>query len=338
MQKRIFLKNMHYLRGVAILCIMVVHLWIPSLHIANSDTIYIEIINGIRETLFHDSTIFFIFISGFLLEYLSSRFSSFTYYIAKFKNIVVPYVFLTILILLLKYFVKGEPFTLLYVIDNILMGKAQSHYWYIPFICIVFLLSPFLLKFFKSISLVVVVVILFLPLLGTRTGIDISLGQYLYFLPIYSLGIICSSHYEKVIVALENKSKWLLVLMGISTVLIISAKTFEWKLGIVDLYESFHYIQKLSILFLLINFFKKYESLNIIILDLLAKYSFALYFTHNLINSLIAQKFYNSFDNSSILLLPFSILYVLFIITVSLVLCIIAKRVLGSKSRFIIGV
>jgi len=338
MQKRAFLKNMNYLRGFAIFCIMSVHIWWVPAESVEPHSIYLKLISVARELLFHDSTIFFIFISGFLFEYLSSKYSISEYYKSKFKNVFIPYIVLSTIILTYQLLVNDSDFMLNNFFSIILMGEAQFQYWYIPFICVVFIISPLLLKIPKEKLRALVPLLILMSLLGTRTGITISLGQYLYFLPIYILGIICSANYDRFIIAIEKRLMLIFISIIISTCLIIFAKIFDFKFLFINFYESFHYLQKMFILLFLIIFFKRIEHLNIKILDLLAKYSFALFFIHTLINSLIVEKFYNQFATSTFLLIPLSLFYTLMIISITLLLCMLMKKLLGKNSRYIIGV
>jgi surface polysaccharide O-acyltransferase-like enzyme len=321
MNKRAFLSNMNSLRGVAIFSIMTVHLWFVPQDSVETTSIYLKLISVTREILFHDSTIFFIFISGFLFEYLSSRYSSQEYYKSKFKNILLPYLILSTGILIYNFLLKEVSFTFSDLLNTLTFGEAQFQYWYIPFICLVFLISPLLL-----------------PMLGTRTGTTISLGQYVYFLPIYITGMIFSINYERVILVLEKRFLLLFVAIVISTCLIILAKLFDLSFSFISLYESFHYIQKMFILLFLIVFFKKIEHIDIKILNVLAKYSFALFFTHTLVDSLVRDKFYDLFATSSFIIIPISIFYTLMIISITLLFCMSIKKLFIGHSRYVIGV
>jgi surface polysaccharide O-acyltransferase-like enzyme len=338
MNKRAFLSNMNSLRGVAIFSIMTVHLWFVPQDSVETTSIYLKLISVTREILFHDSTIFFIFISGFLFEYLSSRYSSQEYYKSKFKNILLPYLILSTGILIYNFLLKEVSFTFSDLLNTLTFGEAQFQYWYIPFICLVFLISPLLLKIPDDKLTLILPILILLPMLGTRTGTTISLGQYVYFLPIYITGMIFSINYERVILVLEKRFLLLFVAIVISTCLIILAKLFDLSFSFISLYESFHYIQKMFILLFLIVFFKKIEHIDIKILNVLAKYSFALFFTHTLVDSLVRDKFYDLFATSSFIIIPISIFYTLMIISITLLFCMSIKKLFIGHSRYVIGV
>ncbi|MDD9175000.1 acyltransferase [Aliivibrio sp. S2TY2] len=340
--KKNFLKNMNYLRGFAILNIMIVHIWyIPELTVPDG-SIYPEIINGIRAVLFHDSTIYFVFISGFFLRYLSHKLTPYQYYLSKFKSILLPYVFFSTLVYILYAVIgKGDLSSIEYL-KLIIMGKAQVPYWYIPFITIVFIISPLLLTLRNETLKKILPILLFLPLLGTRTGTNISLGQYVFFVPIYIFGMIAASNYDSFIKWVEKNIYLLFLATFISTILIILSKTIDFKFIFFNFYESSHYIQKMALLCIMVLGFKKIEHLNIKVLNLFAKYSFSLFFTHTIVNLVLlkisSDGLYILFHTSKLLIIPISIIYTLISIFLSLLFCIIAKKILGRYSRYIIGV
>ncbi|MGJ8582005.1 MAG: hypothetical protein ACSHWR_06820, partial [Psychromonas sp.] len=176
-----------------------------------------------------------------------------------------------------------------------------------------------------------------IPLFGTRTGTTLSIGQYLYFLPVYILGLIFSANYQRFFIFLEKKLFVLFILIIGSTGLIILAKLYEPYNISINLYESSHYLQKMFILLFLIVFLKKVDHKGFKALDVLAKYSFPLFFTHNLVHGLIHEKFYSLVTTSNFIIFPISIFYTLMIISISLLLCISIKKVFGHCSKYIIG-
>lgn len=339
MQKRKFFKNIHYLRAFAIICIMTVHVWrIPPDCIASNSIISI-LINGTREVLFHGSSIYFIFISGFLFHHLSSNFDIIKFYRSKLRNIVSPYVVMTTGVLVIQSITHHEwHISFSKLINYYCLGKAQVQYWYIPLICIVFMISPILLKIPEKKLTLLSPLFIILPLLGTRTATSISTGQFLYFFPVYLSGMICSMHHDRFINFITTHIIKISVLAIFSTFAIICAKLIPTDNPFINFYESTQYIQKMLILSVLIVFFKKIEFLDISILDVLARYSFALYFTHHFVHSYTIRKFYVLFDVSPVFLFPLSILYTLIVFSLTVLLCFSIKKTLGPKSKFLIGV
>lgn len=343
-EKRAFLKNIHYFRAFAIINIVFVHVWgLPEIYKEYDRTIY-SFVNIAREVMFHDSTIYFIFISGFLFHHLSTNFELKKYYKNKLFNVVSPYIFVTLLILIFKNInfsnpsmsfnisIKTAAYTFIY-------GKAQIQFWYIPFIVIVFLFSPVFLKIPERFFPYIVVFSSVLPLLGTRTGTRISFWQYLYFFPIYLQGIWTSMNYSRVISMVRSYNKHLWFVAIFSTMILIYLSNGSYRIGLINVKESFYYLQKITISFLIIIAFINIEHKNIPILNILATYSFAIFFTHFLIgNPYFRSCFFSLIPGSSLLLLTASIFYIIIVILFTLMICIGIKRLFGEQSKYLIGV
>lgn len=255
--------SFHYLRAFAIVNIIFVHAWrIPENNSINP--IHIDIF---REVLFHDSTFYFIFISGFLFAYLSHKVSTKRFYINKFKNIVLPYVFLTVTLLLLYANIgtQEDVFSIVFIKslgDALLFGTASSQFWYIPFILLVFLVAPLFLKLKSNSLKILSLICLFLPMLGTRTGTLLSVGQIIYFLPGFILGIFFAKHYKKTIKFIR-KINWVFILVTILTTGFLFYHLYLNQHLVLEknnMLEAVFYIQKSAILALAFLFFEKIDN------------------------------------------------------------------------------
>ena len=197
--KNQFLWSFHYFRAFAILNIILVHTWyLPP---KSSYSFGTNFVNATRDLLFHGSTIYFLFISGFLFHYLSSRFNLHRYYLGKIKNVVIPYVFISVFLIFAEDFIGSKaniPFVkyLSIIPVKLINGTASFQFWYIPFIIIVFLLSPIFLAIDKKNYNKYFPFLFLLPILGTRTQVYITIWQFIYFLPVYMIGIYTSMNFE----------------------------------------------------------------------------------------------------------------------------------------------
>lgn len=296
-----------------------------------------------RDVAFHGSTIYFIFISGFLFYYLSPKFTILRYYRNKLLNVMVPYVFMTsvVLIVLTEAFIEPASSlscSLKKILEVFVYGKAQTQYWYMPFIALVFIISPLLLKIPKKIFFKISLIAGLLPLLGTRTGIHVSVGQYLYFFPVYLQGMCLAMHYPGCIAVLNRRKNIFIAIAILASIVLFYLRGQERYVGLINITESLYYIQKLSITFLVMIGFEKLEHRNIPILKSLATYSFAIYFTHLFVgNSFAKQYYYHFFIESPFLIYPASIAYVIMVLFATLFGCMGIKKMLGSKARYFIG-
>ena len=320
---------MHYFRAFAIINIMVVHIW----HFDHGSTNSL-IISSLRESLFHSSTIYFVFISGFLFQYLSHNFNTKKYYKAKIKNVITPYILFSSLCLLrIVYAQNYESFS--HTLFSIFfLGQGQNQYWYIPFISIVFLISPLLLQLKGGIFRTIFIASLFIPLLGTRTGTDISIGQYLYFLPVYIVGMGFARNYQQCMAVIKKYITSILSVAVATTFALLVIEFYQ-----INLFpkETLYYVQKGLLTVAAIHMLEKVQHKYSLTADLLAKYSFSLYFMHTLVDITPFRSLFDDAVGTSWLLLPASVVYTLAIIALTLLICIAAKKILGKRSRMIIG-
>jgi hypothetical protein len=346
--KKPFLNHIHYFRAFAIINIVMVHVW----HLGAGETnTHKEVggwINLIRELMFHGSSIYFLFISGFLFSYLSKNPDPAKYYRGKLFNVIIPYIFITLLTSSLRFIIANHtlPFSpeLLshagaIVIQTLLHGTAETPFWYIPFVTLIFIISPFLLKTTITSSGIVMILISLLPLLGSRTSTHISIGQYLYFFPIYLQGIYVAQHYTE-FTNLISKKKNLVGLVAIaSSLAIVYVNENPFTCKVFNLIESLFYIQKLSIGILVLMALKTFENRKLGLVNQFAKYSFGIYFLHTIVGRLVPNEaYYRMFSHSAVLVFLASIIRAGAIVFLSLSACLILRKILGRHSRCFIGV
>jgi hypothetical protein len=340
-EKKPFLRFIHHFRGFAILNVMLVHLWkIPGEYKEEPGVAFAD---AVRELLFHDSTIYFLFISGFLAGYLAQKMPVLKYYRNKCLYVVLPYVLLSCALFMEVKVRHGMPLgEIVSQLPTVLAhGAAQFQYWYIPFIIPLFLVTPLLLKLPpKTLSLIALGSVV-MPLLGTRTGIVVSLGQYIYFTPVYVIGVHAAVNYPRSFKGLE-RSKWFCVVIAVSSSLVLL------KLGVADalffmginIIESLFYVQKLALCLLFLALFMNMEERKSPALDQFAVCSFTLYFLHVRIAFMggISEKFYAVVAKlSTSLLVPLSIVYTLGMCFVLLGISMVLRKILGKYSRYLVG-
>ncbi len=293
--------------------------------------------------LFHGSTIYFLFISGFLFHYLSHRFEIRNYYLSKFKNVVLPYIFISV------FLIFAEDFTgvraninlkdYLHIIPGkLIRGTASFQFWYIPFIIIVFLLSPLFLKIRKENFIKYVPLLFVLPILGTRTQVYITFWQFVYFLPVYLFGMYTSIHFD---VVMDRARKWfwpLVSIAAVTSVILLFVDHEKTYLSLFNPRESLVYIQKMSLTFIILHLMREVKSDRWPVIGIIADCSFALYFTHAIFDRHLKRLYYAVDDFvPGFLQIPASVLYVFLLIAVNVLFCLAVKKVFGRRSRYLIG-
>ena len=359
MHKPKILNYINIFRGIAIIFIVLGH----TIDISN------PFIKRIFMELFAHGTIMFLFISGFLFEYLSKEFKYQLYLKKKFFNVILPYVIISIpgiiyCFLHTNIFSVYTPISqiILYLITGIIHNPPT---WYIPLIAVYFVISKNLM-FLKTKN----ILYKFLPLLALFT-LFIQRPQYgdsissdmtifykyfiyiyillliivtLHFLFVYVLGMYYSSNKNKIKFLYRNRS-WLWILMFVACLIDIYIMKFNLPQN--------GDISKIFFTLLLLAYLKHYDKKilkhKIIneIFNKIAKYSFGIFFTHWYIlmcfNKLFANPYkeiisLNTFlGNISFMLFKFAIVFLL-----SFCICYIIKFVLNKlgfyKTRFVIGV
>ena len=216
MEKQGFDLAMHYFRAFAIFSVISVHMWIvPPLEGHESMSRFLDMLRGV---LFHSSTLYFVFISGYLFHFLAQRkFDLRTYYRKKLLNVIVPYVILSVFFTGYAFFwysYTGEVprFTKLATgcrefFQALLYGDVVLTYWYIPFIATIFLVSPLLLRLSEERFALLTLFTVWIPLLIPRTELTSFFHNYAFFFPAYLLGMFYSMNRDLILAFIAKHIK-----------------------------------------------------------------------------------------------------------------------------------
>ena len=227
-----FLNSFNHFRAITILIIVAGHSYsIAGLNI-NSFS------EKVIENLITGGTSLFVFISGFLFHHVfCQRFQYKAFIKIKVKNVLIPYLILgsfPVVILVMKisakyngYFLPtGTGLLAEYIIPTLKYystGRFLTAYWYIPFIMILFLLSPFHLKYInykKSSQLILIGIFSLISTLMHRPLFNINVFQsVLYFMPVYLIGITCSMNRIALYQKLTGKEYYLLLFVVLLSIL-----------------------------------------------------------------------------------------------------------------------
>lgn len=358
-----FFNSFNYLRGIAILIIVAGHCCVVS------DWIPATIPGKLTVNLIAGGTSLFVFISGFLFHHIFyPQFTYIDFMAKKVKNVLSPYIVFSIMPIILFVFVlrtgpyhesffwaeKGvfyEYFRplLLYL----LTGRTFFGYWYIPFIMVIFVLSPLFVKYI-NLSLhqrmVMMLLLFFTSALIHRPINNLSVLQsVIYYTPIYLLGIMASMHRDEIYDALKGKDVYLLltvlILDLIQVVFYENTGNFHkdpFKFTVVDI----NILQKSIMCLFFMVWLHRFEHRQIPFLGKIADAGFAIYFIHAVLLTTIkhfSQFGYNHgykivmsiFD---FLYHPFGLLlYFIIIVSVCFVIAVFMKLIFRSYSRLVIG-
>ena len=350
-----FDQPVHNIRAIAIMLIVGVHCAVFLMHprffhlSADEKNFYTHIFS----ILLSGGTHLFIIISGYLSHKIHARTPYIVFITKKIKHIVLPYLFFSLLFLAISYIkfaITGVPwdavpkFDSCYaVVDALLCGNFQPHYWYIPFICVVFLFAPLILRLRKSvlynITLISIVFPVIFPLLGEDNISFFALffSRFIYYFPGFLLGMLLSSCKEE---ALQFAEKHLVVLVCIFVIpLLLFVYTLTTKSYVPAQYSTVTYIRCICLFMILFYAFNKF-SFSCKLFDLIAENSFTIYFIHFIVIHTVFWRMFNviarvytGFANILCVLL----ISTLSVFVLSLLCSMVMRALLKPRARYFIG-
>lgn len=302
------------------------------------------------------STILFVFISGFLFQYINAEKFEYTSYLSKkIKYVMIPYVLVSIPALLDKLFLETNAYWMndfykslyapLKIVFMLVTGKHSGPFYFIPMISIIFFITPFLYKiqksnYFSVITLIVVGSGLFTYAYGYYGSIGESL---LYFLPVYIFGMWVSKNREQILFMSNYFFIGLLCSYLIIFYLEMTNAIFVEHLSFFQ--PTHHYftahfnwskLKEMMLAIILLTVFFKLRNRDLSHLALLGSYSFGIYFVHiyftNLTEYLIRYFKISSVQNGLGFLMFTAITVGISTITVYAV-----KKIFRDRSRLLIG-
>lgn len=330
-----FLNYIHNFRAIAILFIIIGH----SIFVFNweENIFYKDLIYS----TFSNGSLLFIFIAGYLFEHLSSDFSSRKYLSTKVKNVVIPYFFISIpALIIFIFFIEREGLSWLYNLSLIeqffyfiLTGKHLSPLWFIPMICIFYLIGPLLISL-KDRNFFIWLIPIFIVI-----SIFISRGEdpfqnSVHFFSTYLLGIFASK-YKKIVNPILIKIPFLIFLIFIVfvTIFIDAYIAFDSNVTL-----ALRYIQKTLMAIALLGILILTSNRNnFLLMSTIASYSFGIFFIHAyVIQSIKALIIYATSATLSLSLINFLILN-LAVLFITMLIIKLIKLIFKKNSKYLIG-
>ncbi|MGK0254706.1 MAG: surface polysaccharide O-acyltransferase-like enzyme [Mariniflexile sp.] len=351
-----YINSINYFRGISIIFIVFGH----CIYLA--DFTYGSILGHTIYNLTLGGTSFFVFISGFLFHHIFyEKFQFKKFIIKKTKYVLVPFIILStipIVYFLLRICISGvlslSSFTIHY--EELIsfpifrhyftgVGKNFTGYWYIPFIMIIFALSPLFVRFIKLQLKTQILTALFFLICsifiqrGTYLNVTSVFQNVFFFTPIYLFGIISSE--KKDIIYYKFIGKEFYILSIALTLAIFQAFIGEFgnyykapfTFGGVDLMI----IQKTFLCLFFMIFLNRFETYKLKLLELIAINSFGIFFTHGIIIWILGEikrKLDFSFSSNSFIIYCMVASLVFFL---SLIASLFIKKIFPKYSRYLVG-
>jgi probable poly-beta-1,6-N-acetyl-D-glucosamine export protein len=349
-RKTEFLDYIHSFRAIAIIFVVATHV-VGDLSWKNTNPIYLNLLSSLMQ----NGSVMFVFVAGFLFQHTSGNFQYHRYLWTKLKNVITPYIIITTVDLLYHYFRGNGIFGSGYPHQHIspvldiariyLTGAEIVPMWFVPMIALFYVLAPVLLAIDRRPRLYLMLppltlVAMFIHRPDHLTSI---MQATIYFLPAYLSGMWLS-HYRESAIAFLRKSRWIFI--GVCLALIVtevffykhggaifSLAPFSTEAGVVDIDVPL----KLTLSFVLVEIFQKYDNRIKGKLNLLAGASFGIFFLHDYaIWFLVMVSKRLGFPNIQGGPIQFVVLLAT-VVAVSLLLVLAIRRIIGRYSRFLIG-
>jgi len=342
-----FLPAVHRFRSLAILAVIGMHL----------DLAWEEGSGGrlVERAVVNNATVLFLFVSGLLFQHLSRKFQYGSYLKSKVRNVLIPYVVMSLPALAYQLVRHegvfaacprtGWAVATTSALSLLTAAHMRAPFWFIPMITVFYLLAPLLLWLDRRPSLYVLLVPLLINAMLCHRPVQLNrlAHAFPYFLPVYLAGM-CFSHYREIIISvLSPRIRWLALaiaaLMFCEVVVlrrggaISSLGPYSTEAGILDIDLILKLLVSVGALTLLTGS----QDRPFPLLDALADISFGLFFVHRYVS--------DAFDRLELHFLhrdlpgnPLTFLLGLTVVTLaSWAVILLVRRMFGTRSRLIIG-
>lgn len=297
---------------------------------------------------FRDATVWFIFISGYLFNHLeSARFDYKSYFSKKVKYVLLPYLILSIPAIMAGLFFQAHRVLGLeahkYVLWSLVVGGSVIvPMWFIPMIMIFFLFSPAF--YWLGLCRAQYLITLFgigVSLLTSRPVENMNpLLAFVHFAGFYLLGIVVSKHYATISKFARTTAAMNLIAVAIIAFACSSLAALRQHdndpAGFLDGMCLFNNLVfgKLCLLVIIFLLFERYMNVRNRVLGWMAEISFGIFFLHGFFMIFFRMKITSLLQASPVFAVA---LEIIFILCSSIVAVLVLRKILGRRSRYVIG-
>ena len=346
-KRRPMLAYLHAFRAVAILFIVLGHCvrlfdWAP---VPRVELFLLD--------LLENGTVLFVFIAGYLFEYLSDRYEYRSYLTTKLRNVIVPYLIISVPALVHDVLLN-DPVAIWPQLAGtswpyqvgwfLLKGGAGLNFpmWFIPMIALYYLAAPLFMQFVRRPALYwllpVLVVVSLLIHRPAHDRLD-TLHQAAYYFSAYVAGMAISHFRDRIEPLLQRF--WLPLAFLTSAIIVAQWRwspfhgnyqaiaPFSMEHGLVD----WIFLQKMIMCLALVGFMRRWYVQRIKLVDLVADLSFPVFFLHAYF-IFGATLLFGSVPAGSILGF---VALAGGVFSLSVATVVLLKGMLGSSSRWVLG-
>lgn len=335
MKKKEFLNYINSFRGIAILYIVFGHCisafdWSNDMSVRNA--MVLSFTNG---------TVLFVFIAGYLFQYLSYKYKYGNYMKSKLFNVGMPYLIMSIPGILYYTLVAQRPGMeylndwpwILRVIQFYLVGAQLVPFWFIPMIFIHYILSPVYIVGDRNNYLYYCLPAFFILSLFVWRGGPYQLQSYLHYAFVYFFGMFACKFRERLNPYLVQGKTILglgcIILMLIWVELHFGPGTISAK--------RVNFLERSLLCLFYLGVLSRYDYIIGKKFDLFASLSFGIFFVHSYLISGIKRiqvEWVGDLWGGSI---PGLLVFMTAIVLLSMGFVLSVKKVAGRHSRKICG-
>src|SRR3990167_724299 len=324
--------HIHNFRGLAAVFIVATHV-LAALDWSNNPGL-----ERVLRYFFANGTTFFLFISGYLFEYLSSRFEVASYWRQKLRFVVLPYLIVSAPALFLFTQVMHregvgsdfyqQPVTT-QIIQFLVTGKHLAPFWFIPTIVAFFLFAPVIRAAFRrDAAFATLQVLLLLPAWFSRSAN--ALLNLIHFLPIWVMGMAICRFRDTMEPWLQ--AKWFVLLVAGTT---LGVAEFVSTAGT---HTYLGYLQKTLLILFLLSALLTLGQRADRWLGWAGTLSFGIFFVHSYVisaSSLTLKRLFGTLPDGNLFMV---VVATATAVAISALIVHIVCRMLGPRSRLLIGV
>lgn len=334
-----FQYSLENLRGLAILFVLLSH--INSFGALGQAGHYLYF-------FFSDATTWFVFISGYLFNYIEGQKFDYRNYLGKkTRFVILPYLILSIFAIMAgiafeRHLVMGLSVQN-YIVWSLLVGGAVIvPMWFIPMILLFFLVSPIFHWLGKSpLQYLAVTIGLAISLFTARPVENLNpLLEFIHFAGFYLLGIAVSASFKSLTDFKKKNSTMPLIVVSLilfcaSSALYLLGK-FKEAPGFIEGYGNFNNAQfgKLVLLIAVFFLFDRFLNVRNRFLGWMADISFGLFFMHGFCMAVFVKLTQKVPFTEPLAMVAAELAVVL---GGAMLAVVFVKRMAGRRSRYVIG-
>lgn len=277
-RKKVFIQYIHNFRGVAIIFVVACHLLLDW---ATNSGMHVFL-----DLLFGNGTVLFVFIAGYLFQYLTKQLNYADYLTKKLTNVIIPYLIISTPIILYRLYSNDVPgyitslnpdfqsWTVLRrLLYFLLHGAHMQPLWFIPMITLFYLAAPLLYYVDRHPKLYYLLIpFAILSIFVEREPFSDIPKMFVHFISVYMFGMFMSRYKDAYLVWAK---KYAIALSAMLLVTLICNFFFYDKFN-----NPINYIQKMLFCCFFIYWLWRFEGKVPSILSKLAEISFGIFFLH----------------------------------------------------------